>query len=69
MITRRVYSCRYNLTLELEWVERQLEGSIRQGRPCPGLYLDILYYLKENPTVPWQVAWLEIMSSASEQDF
>jgi len=54
--------------IELEWVERQLETLIRQGRPCPGLYLDIINYLKENQAVPWQVAWLEIMSSASEQD-
>jgi len=50
-------------------VERQLEALVRQGRPCPGLYLDVLLYLKENPTVPWQVAWLEIMSSASEPEF
>jgi hypothetical protein len=53
------------LMIELSWVERQLDRLVRRGRPCPGLYLDILLYLKENPTVPWQEAWLEIMSSSA----
>jgi hypothetical protein len=51
------------LILELAWVEYQLDKLVRHGRPDPGLYLDVLLYLKQNPTVPWQVAWLEIMSS------
>lgn len=51
--------------IELAWVERQLEILVRQGRPGPGLHLDILHYLKEHPTVPWQTVWLEVMSSAT----
>jgi hypothetical protein len=50
--------------IELAWVESQLETLVRQGRPCPGLHLDILQYLKDHPTVPWQTVWLEVMSSA-----
>jgi len=49
---------------ELGWVEHQLEVLVRQGRPCPGLHLDILNYLKEHPNVPWQTVWLDVMSSA-----
>ena len=53
------------LILELAWVEHQLDKLVRSGRPSPGLYLDVLLYLKEHPEVPWQSAWLEVMSSAA----
>jgi hypothetical protein len=52
------------LTTELKWVENQLAKLVRPARPCPGLYLDILLYLKEHPIAQWQTVWLEIMSTA-----
>ena len=51
------------LSIELVWVEQQLEMLVRRSRPCPGLYLDILHYLTEHPNAPWQAVWLEILSS------
>jgi len=51
--------------VELAWVEHLLDKLVRQGRPSPGLYLDVLLYLKEHPQVPWQVAWLQVISSGA----
>lgn len=58
------HRCYNVLITELRWVENQLARLVRPARPCPDLYLDVLLYLKEHPTAPWQTVWLEIMSTA-----